>query len=86
MSTTYYQPRGRIAPDGDVWAVYADDGTRMATVLPEGLYLLIDRDAPVAHRSGGTISVTGTGLDGEWCISENGEPVTLGDLRRGVAP
>ena len=48
--------------------------------------LAIDHDTKIAHRSGGSITVYATGPDDQQVISEYGELVTLGQLRRGEAP
>jgi hypothetical protein len=39
-----------------------------------------------ALRSGGVTKVYATGPDSDHAVSEYGEIVTLGDLRRGVQP
>lgn len=92
MSTTYYRvhPGIRIEPaldlSPDLWAIEDQDtGERLGTIRGDGLYALRRGDR-VAHSSGGRIAVYATGLDSEWVISEYGEAVTLGDLRRGVEP
>lgn len=93
MSTTYYRVRGgiRIEPALDLspdwWAI--EDATtheRVGTVRGDYLSVLADRDDRAGHRSNGRIAVYATGPDSEWVVSEYGEAVTLGDLRRGVAP
>lgn len=99
MSTNYYRVREgyQLARFGerdhreDWWGLYSiETGARVATVSRGGLPLVADRDNKAAHRvyADGIprITVYATGTDDEWAISEYGEPVTLGDLRRGVAP
>ena len=73
--------------DVDAFAhLYDAAGRRLGILTLDALGLIADRDSPVAHRSGGRIVVSGTGPDEQWAISEYGEPVTLGDLRRGRVP
>lgn len=92
MSTSYYKVREgyRIAPtdpfDGRWEVASRNTGTIVAVILGDHLGILADRDEKAAHRGGGTITVYATGPDSEWVLSEYGEPVTLGDLRRGTAP
>lgn len=97
MSTDYYgPPEGyRLERAADVegrewWAlVQTDTGERVALVRGDRVGLLSDRYREVAHRSNGKISMqpgAAAMTDSEWAISEYGEPVLVGDLRRGVAP
>ena len=99
MSTNYYKVWmghelarfGHRFYKDDLWALYnVETGARVALVSREGLLLVADRDNKAAHRAHVNgiprITVYATGPDDEWAISEYGEPVTLGDLRRGVAP
>ena len=93
MSTRYYGPpegyRLDLA-DAGWWAlVEVESGERVARVLEQHVRLLADRERLVAYRSGGVIRMkpAAAGLaDTDWAVSEYGEPVTVGDLRRGVAP
>jgi hypothetical protein len=88
VSTRYYLPRAQVARmDVGLLVHLYDAGNVLIGILTlDALPCIADRDAPVAHRSGGRITVSGTGPDEQWAISEYGEPVTLGDLRRGRAP
>lgn len=93
MSTTYYRTHAgiRIEPALDLspdwWAIEdARTHERVGTVRGDYLSALADRDEEAAHSSGGSVKVYASGLDAEWVISEYGEAVTLGDLRRGVEP
>lgn len=93
MSTTYYalrHPVARVREVSDAMGTRYDAVTRSgdvgATFRPDCLHILADLDSRVAHRSGNVISVSGTGPDNAQAISDYGELVTLGDLRRGRAP
>ena len=97
MSTDYYGPREgyRLERADDIdgrewWAlVETDTGERVALVRGDRLGLLSDRDREVAFETEGKVRMkygAAAMTDSEWAISEYGEPVTLGDLRRGVAP
>ena len=93
MSTSYYKVRegyridcGAERPIERWYVIHARTGQVVASVDPDHLHILADRDEKAAHRGGGTITVYATGPDSEWVLSAYGEPVTLGDLRRGVAP
>lgn len=92
MSTTYYALRHPVArverlyAPGAPYAALNAYGRRVATVDHYCLHLLANRDEKVAHRSGDRIAVYATGPDDAQAISDYGELVTLGELRRGVAP
>lgn len=91
MSTSYYALRNRLMVSsrrrGDgLHSVYDEVGELVAAVRDDYFGLLADRDVRVAHRSGGVIVVTDPGPDDQPAISEYGELVTLGQLRRGEAP
>ena len=92
MSTSYYAPReGYHITKNDgayVWFLLYGD-TWVATVNHQYLQVVVDRNRKVAERVNGAILMhpDAAGLpDTEWVVSEYGEPVTVGDLRRGVAP
>lgn len=95
MSTYYYGPpdgyRLERAADVDGWwaLVQTDTGERVALVRGDRVGLMSDRDREVAFRFSGVIRMkpdAASMTDAEWAISEYGEPVLVGDLRRGVAP
>lgn len=93
MSTNYYRVREGYSIEpfagalGPYWHVlHKATGKRVAGIDCEHIHIVADRDEKAARRCGGEIMVYATGPDDEWVISEYGEPVTLGDLRRGVAP
>lgn len=96
MSTTYYALRHPVAElvpwlaRPTVCDMYrlgpADERVWIGCVDAPALHLVADRDVKVAHRSGGAIAVYATGPDDMQAISEYGEIVTLGQLRRGEAP
>lgn len=89
MSTTYYalrRPIARLIPMGTVVDLKDAAGAFVGVLHRDHLHLAADRDETVAHRSGNTIRVTATGSDAEQAVSEYGELVTLGELRKGRAP
>jgi len=93
MSTNYYRVREGYSIEpyalgkGQFWHVRLNEtGEVVASIRADHIGLVADYDEKAAHRSGGTVRVYATGPDSEWVLSEYGEPVTLGDLRRGVAP
>jgi hypothetical protein len=93
VSTTYYalrHPIARVRGCSDAAGLRFDavdrSGVVVATFRPGALHLLADRNEQVAHRSGLTISVSATGTDETQAISEYGDLVTLGELRREMAP
>ena len=100
MSTYYHGPpegyRLERAPDPEgSWAagwwalVQIDTGERVALVRGDRVGLLSDRDRDVAFETEGKVRMkpgAAAMTDAEWAISEYGEPVLVGDLRRGVAP
>ena len=91
MSTTYYAlrpPVVRVEQPNPRLLVYTlhDDDIKIGELSPTTLHLVADRDTEVAHRSGGSITVYATGPDDQQAISDRGELVTLGQLRRGEAP
>lgn len=93
MSTNYYKVQEcySIEPyalgQGQFWHVRLNrTGEVVASIRADHIGIMADRDEKAAFRSGGTITVHATGPDSEWVLSAYGEPVTLGDLRRGVAP
>jgi hypothetical protein len=67
------------------WAIETEQGDIVAMLHPDHLRMAAGDDY-AAQRSGGRVQVYATGLDSEWTVSEYGEPVTLGQLRRGEAP
>ena len=96
MSTSYYRVRDGyrlVAPTSQSspptwWAVQTTDGVEVAIVHAGALRLVVDSDSwpHAAESSGGRVQVNATGLDSEWVVSEYGEPVQLGQLRRGETP
>jgi hypothetical protein len=93
VSTTYYalrHPIARVRECSDAAGLRYDavnhSGVVVATFRPDALHLLAARDVRVAHQSGGSIAVYATGPDEAQAISDYGEMVTLGELRRGRAP
>ena len=95
MSTNYHAPPEgyRLERANDIegwWAlVQTDTGERVALVRGDRVGLMSDRDRDVAFRFSGVIRMkpdAASMTDAEWAISEYGEPVLVGDLRRGVAP
>lgn len=94
MSTSYYALRAPVAAVRpwpiivtmyDIYADHARD--RLGSLDHRALHLVADRDVKVAHRdNAGAIVVTHPGPDDMQAISERGELVTLGQLRRGEAP
>jgi len=93
MSTDYYTLRegihnlqridqGRVV-QAPAWVATDVDGRVLAIVHEDCLGWLADRGIRIARRCNGVISVSGAGLDDEVVLSEYGEPVTLGELRRG---
>lgn len=90
MSTSYYALRhpaaAVVAVSPRSFTVRDGVGRWLATIDLDALGWIADRDIKVAHRSGGTIVVTHPGPDDMRAISEYGELVTLGQLRRGEAP
>lgn len=94
MSTNYYAVRSgyRVEPlfNGNPacnwWNLNDVRGVFGGNIRREFLSAVADRDELVALRAGGSLTVTSSLPDATWVISEYGEPVTLGDLRKGVAP
>lgn len=89
MSTTYYAlraPIARLVPMGKVYDLKDARGAFVGVLGVDHLHIAADRDEKVAHRSGGSITVYATGPDTQQAVSQYGELVTLGELRRGVAP
>lgn len=95
MSTDYYGPpegyRLERAADIDGWwaLVQTDTSERVALVRGDRVGLLSDRDRDVAFETEGKVRMkpgAAAMADTEWAISEYGDPVLVGDLRRGVAP
>ena len=91
MSTAYYALRApvvRVEQPNPRLLVYTlhDGNVQVGELRPTTLHLAADCDVRVAHRSGGVIVVTHPGPDDMQAISEYGELVTLGQLRRGEAP
>lgn len=93
MSTTYYALRhpvvrvDRVTPNGELYdLIQLSHRPWVGSLRAEFLHLVADRDEKVAHRSGGSITVYATGPDDQQAISEWGDIVTLGQLRRGEAP
>jgi len=90
MSTTYYALRHPVAKVNDClgyrFDLYNDVGTCMGWLHADTLHLAADRDVKVAQRSGASVVVTHPGPDDQQAISEYGELVTLGALRRGDVP
>ena len=76
--TTMHDLFRAVAPGEHAWVGCVDSST---------LHLVADRDVQVAHRgNAGDIVVTHPGPDDMQAISERGDLVTLGQLRRGEAP
>lgn len=95
MSTTYYALRYPVvrvditdnALMGKIYHLVRPDETQGGVLRPDTLHLVADRDNKAAYRdNGGDIVVYATGPDDQQAISEYGELVTLGQLRRGEAP
>lgn len=96
MSTSYYAPReGYRLEDNSasvgrsLWHLVSVTDGWAATFDGQHLHLAFDRCRKVAEQFRGRILMRpdAAGLpDTEWVVSEYGEPVTVGDLRRGVAP
>lgn len=94
MSTSYFalrHPVVRVQRTSDISSVYdlttADPHWWIGALTMEALGILADRDVQVAHRgNAGDIVVTHPGPDDMQAISERGDLVTLGQLRRGEAP
>jgi len=92
LSTSYYalrvpvvrveQPNPRLL----VYTLHDDYDIQVGELRSTTLHLAADRDVKVAHRSDGVIVVTHPGPDDMQAISDYGELVTLGQLRRGEAP
>ena len=91
MSTSYYALRApieyieRSSPRAVLYDMHGD-GKWLGSLHEACLTILTDRDVKVAHRSSGVIAVTHPGPDDMQAISEYGDLVTLGQLRRGEAP
>lgn len=92
MSTSYHALRApieyieRSSPRAVLYDMHGD-GKWLGSLHEACLTILADRDAKVAHRDNdGDIVVTHPGPDDMQAISEYGELVTLGQLRRGEAP
>lgn len=89
MSTTYYalrHPVRSVTMKTNRYSLRDENGAWLGSLLPRALHLAADRDTRVAHRSGSNTIVYSAGPDAEQAISEYGELVTLGQLRRGDAP
>ena len=96
MSTSYYAPREgyrleehSASVDRSLWQLVSVTDGWAATFGGDHLRLAIDPSRKVAEQFRGRVLMRpdAAGLpDSEWAVSEYGEPVTVGDLRRGVAP
>lgn len=89
MSTSYYAlrpPVVRVESRGALAIAVDTRGHLVASVRPDCLHILANRDEKVAHRSANRTVVLVPGADDVQAISEYGELVTLGQLRRGEAP
>lgn len=92
MSTSYYalkRPAVTLRPWPSGNGVWIRDRERriIGSIRMGCLPWAADRDVKVAHRGNdGDIVVTHPGPDDMQAISEYGELVTLGQLRRGEAP
>lgn len=89
MSTSYYSLRAPVMAvrfDRGLHVLIDGLGLWLGQLSVEALHIAADRDTRVALRSGARIVVSATGPDDEQAISEYGELVTLGQLRRGEAP
>lgn len=95
MSTTYYKLRDGLtlervpsvslnieAPSVVIRSAAGD----LIGVLHEDYARMVAGDDHAGVRSGGRTTVYATGLDSEYAISEYGEIVTLGQLRRNEQP
>lgn len=99
MSTTYYKLRDGYTvkvlrgvtiryDDGAEPAAHAVinyEGVSVGAVLLDHARMLAGDDH-AAVRSGGKTTVYATGLDSDYAVSEYGELVTLGQLRRNEQP
>lgn len=95
MSTTYYKIRDgftleRVPPvvvniEAPSVIIRAAAG-QIIGAIHEDYARMVAGDDHAAVRSGGRTTVYATGLDSDYAVSEYGEIVTLGQLRRNEQP